>query len=144
MPRALIQEVATVFPSRVRVDRRRTEEATGAVPFLGNDWAEAHHHIEFIDEDGRRLTGPAAAVGVDGLAALHALVADHLDEDAVANQVVVGIEALSAVSVNHSSVEKMPPSGEPGPTISSTVPPGGTTTCVVGLQGRSILATTSW
>ena len=83
--------------------------------FLGNDWAEAHHHIEFIDEDGRRLTGPAAAVGVDGLAALHALVADHVDEDAVANEVVVGIEALSAVSVNHSSGEKLRPAASRDP-----------------------------
>ena len=41
---------------------------------------------------GRRLARRRLPEGVDGLAALHALVADHLDEDAEADQVVVGIE----------------------------------------------------
>ena len=41
----------------------------------------------------------------------------------------------STVSVNHLSEEKKPPSGDPGPTFSATVPPGGTSTCVVRLPG---------
>src|SRR3954467_896757 len=68
------------------------EEARGAVLFIGNDWAEAHHDIEIVDEDGRRLARRRLPEGVDGLATLHALVADHLSEDAEADQVVVGIE----------------------------------------------------
>jgi transposase len=63
-----------------------------AVLFIGNDWAEAHHDVELVDEDGRRVARRRLAVGVEGLAALHALVADHLAEDAEADQVVVGIE----------------------------------------------------
>jgi hypothetical protein len=30
-----------------------------AVLFLGNDWAEAHHDIELVDESGRRLARSA-------------------------------------------------------------------------------------
>ena len=60
--------------------------------FLGNDWAEAHHDIELVDESGRRLARRRLPEGVDGLAALHSLVADHFDEDDEADQVVVGIE----------------------------------------------------
>ena len=58
-----------------------------AVLFIGDDWAEAHHDIELVDEAGRRLARRRLPEGVDGLAALHALVADHLDEDAEADQV---------------------------------------------------------
>lgn len=60
--------------------------------FIGDDWAEAHHDVEIVGEDGRRLARRRLPEGVDGLAALHALVADHLDDDAEADQVVVGIE----------------------------------------------------
>ena len=60
--------------------------------FIGDDWAEAHHDIEIVDESGRRLARRRLPEGVDGLAGLHALVADHLAEDAEAEQVVIGIE----------------------------------------------------
>lgn len=60
--------------------------------FIGNDWAEAHHDIELVDEDGQRLARRRLSEGVEGLAALHALIADHLAEDEEADQVVIGIE----------------------------------------------------
>ena len=60
--------------------------------FIGNDWAEAHHDIELVDDDGRRLARRRLPEGIEGLAALHALIADHLAEDAEADQVVIGIE----------------------------------------------------
>jgi transposase len=62
------------------------------VLFVGDDWAEAHHDIELVDDDGRRLARRRLPEGIDGLAALHALVADHLAEETEADQVVVGIE----------------------------------------------------
>jgi transposase len=60
--------------------------------FIGDDWAEAHHDIEILDEDGHRLARRRIPEGVEGLAALHGLIADHLAEDADADQVVIGIE----------------------------------------------------
>jgi transposase len=62
------------------------------VLFIGDDWAEAHHDIEIVDEAGRRLAKRRLPEGIDGLAALHALVADHLAEDAEPAGVQIGIE----------------------------------------------------
>ncbi len=60
--------------------------------FIGNDWAEAHHDIEIEDDQGRVLVRRRLPEGVVGLAALHALVGDHLEEGAEPEQVLVGIE----------------------------------------------------
>jgi transposase len=60
--------------------------------FVGNDWAEDHHDLELVDGDGRVLVRRRLPEGVAGLAALHALVGDHLDEGAEPGQVLVGIE----------------------------------------------------
>jgi len=62
------------------------------VLFLGNDWAEAHHDIELVDDKGEVLVRRRLPEGVVGLAALHALVADHLEEGDDPDQVLVGIE----------------------------------------------------
>ena len=60
--------------------------------FIGDDWAEADHDIEILDADGRRLARRRLPEGVDGLAALHGLVANYLAEDDEADRVVIGIE----------------------------------------------------
>jgi transposase len=60
--------------------------------FVGDDWAEDHHDVELQDETGRRLGRSRLPEGVAGVARLHALIGEHLDEDAVPGQVVVGIE----------------------------------------------------
>lgn len=62
------------------------------VLFVGDDWAEAHHDIEIVDESGRRLAKRRLPEGIEGLALLHELVADHLEEDADPDQVLIGIE----------------------------------------------------
>jgi transposase len=68
------------------------------VIFVGGDWAEGHHDVEIVDEQGQRLARRRLPEGVEGVAELHALVGDHLggrperdvpDDPA---QVVVGIE----------------------------------------------------
>ena len=60
--------------------------------FVGDDWAEAHHDIEIEDDQGRVLVRRRLPEGVAGLAVLHALVGDHLQEGAEPEQVLVGIE----------------------------------------------------
>lgn len=60
--------------------------------FLGDDWAEAHHDIEIEDDQGRLLVRRRLPEGVAGLAALHSLVGDHLQEGEEPEQVLVGIE----------------------------------------------------
>ena len=60
--------------------------------FIGNDWAEAHHDIEIEDSEGRLLGRRRLPEGVAGIAVLHGLVADHLDDDDEPDQVLVGIE----------------------------------------------------
>jgi len=62
------------------------------VLFLGDDWAEAHHDIEIEDDQGRVLVRRRLPEGVSGLATLHALVGDHLQEGEEPEQVLVGIE----------------------------------------------------
>jgi transposase len=59
------------------------------VIFVGVDWAEAHHDICMLDEDGQVLGRRRIAEGVQGLGELHALVGEHAEEPA---EVVVGIE----------------------------------------------------
>ncbi|HEY3090611.1 MAG TPA: IS110 family transposase [Jatrophihabitantaceae bacterium] len=60
--------------------------------FVGDDWAEDHHDVEVQDESGRRLAKARLPAGVSGMARLHALLGEHVDADADADQVVVGIE----------------------------------------------------
>jgi len=60
--------------------------------FVGDDWAEAHHDVEIEDELGRLLVRRRLPEGVAGLATLHALVGDHLQEGEEPEQVLVGIE----------------------------------------------------
>jgi transposase len=60
--------------------------------FVGNDWAEAHHDVEVVDESGRCLVRRRFVEGIAGMAELHAMIADHLPVDAEASEVVIGIE----------------------------------------------------
>lgn len=66
---------------------------------IGDDWAEDHHDIEIEDDTGRRLSRARLPEGLDGIAKLHALVAEHAPADWVdltpeqtADRVFVGIE----------------------------------------------------
>jgi Transposase/Transposase IS116/IS110/IS902 family len=60
--------------------------------FIGDDWAEAHHDIEMVDEAGQVLVRTRLVEGLAGITALHELVAEHLDPAGVPDQVLVGIE----------------------------------------------------
>ena len=60
--------------------------------FVGDDWAEAHHDVEVVDDSGRVLARRRLPEGVEGLERLHGLIADHLGPEDEPGQVVVGIE----------------------------------------------------
>jgi len=66
------------------------------MPFVGDDWAEDHHDVELVDEQGTVLARRRLPEGLAGVTQLHTLVAEHLPdphEDAdPALQVMVGIE----------------------------------------------------
>jgi transposase len=57
--------------------------------FLGIDWAEAHHDVCLLDEQGKMLGKRRVVDGLEGVRRLHELVAEHATEP---EQVVVGIE----------------------------------------------------
>ena len=57
--------------------------------FVGIDWAEEHHDVHLMDPDGRALARARIPEGLDGVARLHELIADHTDDPA---EVTIGIE----------------------------------------------------
>jgi hypothetical protein len=66
---------------------------------VGDDWAEDHHDVELVDDDGRRLARARLSEGLDGITRLHALIAQHmppewadLDPAEAAAKVKIGIE----------------------------------------------------
>ena len=57
--------------------------------FIGDDWAEDHHDVYLMDDDGKRLASRRLPEGLDGIRVFHELVADHVIDPA---EVIVGIE----------------------------------------------------
>jgi transposase len=57
--------------------------------FVGIDWAERWHDVCLLDADGAVLVRARVPDGLEGLARLHELVADHAEDAA---EVVVGTE----------------------------------------------------
>lgn len=57
--------------------------------FVGDDWAEAHHDVHLMNEAGDTLGAVRLAHGLEGMARLHELVAEHADD---VSEVIVGIE----------------------------------------------------
>ena len=52
--------------------------------FVGNDWAEDHHDVEIVDEQGRRLARRRFPEGLEGVTGLHALIAQFVPDEWVA------------------------------------------------------------
>jgi bacterioferritin-associated ferredoxin len=59
---------------------------------VGDDWAEDHHDVELMDQAGRTLARARLPEGAAGMARLHAMIGEHLGEDAEHTEVRVGIE----------------------------------------------------
>jgi hypothetical protein len=49
--------------------------------FVGDDWAEDHHDVEIVNEQGRRLARRRLPEGLDGITRLHALIAQFFPEE---------------------------------------------------------------
>src|SRR3954452_14702594 len=76
-----------------------SERRTTEVLFVGNDWAEDHHDVEIVDEQGHRLARRRLPEGLEGITRLHGLIAQffpeewaELDPAEAASRVKVGIE----------------------------------------------------
>lgn len=57
--------------------------------FVGVDWAEVHHDVCVLDEQGAVLARRRVPDGLAGVTELHALLADHAEDP---SEVVVGVE----------------------------------------------------
>ena len=57
--------------------------------FIGDDWAEDHHDVYLMEEDGARLASRRLPEGLTGIRQLHELIAQHVEKP---DQVVIGIE----------------------------------------------------
>ena len=57
--------------------------------YLGDDWSEDHHDVHLMNDAGERLAARRLPEGVEGITALHALVAEHASGP---GEVIVGIE----------------------------------------------------
>lgn len=65
--------------------------------FVGDDWAEDHHDIHVMDDNGTRLASRRLPEGVPGIRGLHDIVATHAQDP---RQVVIGIETDRGLWVN--------------------------------------------
>ena len=57
--------------------------------FVGHDWAESHHDVFIEDEGGLRLAATRLADGIEGVARLHELLADLVEDP---EEVIVATE----------------------------------------------------
>jgi len=65
--------------------------------FIGDDWAEDHHDIHVMDDNGSRLVSRRLPEGLPGIRGLHDIVATHAQDP---HQVVIGIETDRGLWVN--------------------------------------------
>ncbi len=57
--------------------------------FVGDDWAEDHHDVYLMNNDGKKLAARRLPEGLDGIAMFHEFVADQIADP---GEVIVGIE----------------------------------------------------
>jgi hypothetical protein len=60
--------------------------------FVGIDWAEAHHEVCVLDEQGALLARRRILDSLEGIAQLHALIGECIGEEDEPGDVLVGIE----------------------------------------------------
>lgn len=57
--------------------------------FVGIDWSERHHDVCVLEVEGTQLARARVPEGIDGVARLHEILAEHADDP---GEVIVGIE----------------------------------------------------
>ena len=57
--------------------------------YVGDDWSEDHHDVQLMNEAGERLAARRLPEGVEGVTALHGLLAEHASGP---GEVIIGIE----------------------------------------------------
>lgn len=60
--------------------------------FVGDDWAEDHHDVHVMDQNGARLGSSRLPEGLAGITQFHDLVARYVGDAGDPGEVVVGIE----------------------------------------------------
>lgn len=60
--------------------------------FVGDDWAEEHHDVEVMNEQGQVLAKARLPEGMAGMARLHELIGRHLGGEPDEAEVLIGIE----------------------------------------------------
>jgi len=60
--------------------------------FVGVDWAEVHHDVCILNEEGDVLARKRIPDALAGVQQLHATIAEHLGEENEPERVIVGIE----------------------------------------------------
>src|SRR5947209_4646384 len=84
-----LEHLSISAPSIFSGSRVVVETEGALVIFVGIDWAEAHHDVCVVDEQGAMLAKARVPDGVEGTRRLHELVAEHAEEP---HEVIVGIE----------------------------------------------------
>ena len=75
--------------------------------WVGDDWAEDHHDVELLDDDGRRLARARLSEGQEGISLLHALIAEHMPVSWAAD--LEPVEAAGRVRIETESGTWVPP-----------------------------------
>lgn len=65
--------------------------------FVGNDWAEGHHDVHVMDQEGKKLAARRFDEGIEGLRDFHAVIAAHAHDQ---GKVRVGVETDRGLWVN--------------------------------------------
>jgi len=76
--------------------------------FVGDDWAEDHHDVELMNEQGRVLARKRLPEGAAGMARLHELIGEQLGEDADHAEVIIAELTLSTFDYEVSAQAAVP------------------------------------
>src|ERR1700755_1873916 len=92
MPRRRALPLGRRTPPRARSGHIARGRTTSMQVTCGIDWAEKHHDVALVHEDGRVVARARIGADAAGFTALMALLAEHTPADADTTSVPVAIE----------------------------------------------------